>query len=110
MAEIKVYLGDAIYDFDPTDYYTDSNADQVMNLIFEPLFYIDEDGDRECAAADDYDVDEKERLITIELRESYWSDGTQVKAEDFIYAWRDILLSPDRPNPASALLYDIEND
>ena len=25
-AEISVYLGERIYDFDPTDYYVDSNA------------------------------------------------------------------------------------
>ncbi len=107
-AEVKVYLGDAVYDFDPTDYYTDSNADQLMSLIFEPLFFIDEDGDIECAAADDYDVDEEKRTITIEIRETYWSDGTRVKAEDYVYAWRDVILGATKPNPAAALLYDIE--
>ena len=34
-AQISVYLGDEIYDFDPTDYYVDSNAQQVMSLIFD---------------------------------------------------------------------------
>lgn len=109
-AEIKVYLGEPIYDFDPTDYYSDSNADQMMGLLFEPLFAIDEDGDIECAAAEDYEVEEENRTINITLRESYWSDGvSQVLAEDFIYAWRDVLLEPGKPNPAAALLYDIEN-
>ena len=108
-AEIPVYLGDAVYDFDPTDYYADKNADQLMSLLFEPLFTLDDDGDLEYAAAEDYEVDEEERKIVIELRESYWSDGARVTADHFIYAWRDVILDPNNANPAAALLYDIEN-
>ena len=108
-AQISVYLGQDVFDFDPTDYYADSTADQVMSLLFEPLFSLDEDGDLEYAAADDYDIDEEEREIVIDIRETYWSDGIRVKAEDYIYAWGEILLDPSTPNPAAALLYDIEN-
>ena len=108
-AEISVYLGDEIYDFDPTDYYVDSNAEQVMSLIYEPLFKVNKDGELKKAAAKDYSVNEKDRQIVIELRESYWSDEIRVKAVDFIYAWRDVILEPNNPNPAAALFYDIEN-
>ena len=108
-AEISVYLGDEVFDFDPTDYYVDSNAEQVMSLIFEPLFKINKKGELGCAAAKKYSVNEKERKIVINLRESYWSDEVRVKASDFIYAWRDIILEPNNPNPAVALFYDIEN-
>ena len=106
-AQIKVYLGEEVYDFDPTDYYADDNAEQVMSLLFEPLFSVNKKGKLECAAADDYDVDEDERTITITLRESYWSDGSLVIADHFIYAWRK-LLDASTANPAAALLYDIE--
>lgn len=108
-AEIKVYLGDEMYDFDPTDYYADSNAEQVMSLLFEPLFRYNANGGLECAAAQSYTVDTKERQIVITLRESYWSDNTRVKAEDFVYAWCEKLLNPNNPTPAAALLYDVEN-
>lgn len=108
-AQISVYLGDPIYDFDPSDYYADSNAEQLMSLLYEPLFTLDEKGELKYAASKSYSVDEKERLITITLRESYWSDGARVKADDFLYAWRDLLLEPTKANPAAALLYDIEN-
>ncbi len=108
-AKIAVYLGEEIYDFDPTDYYTDDNAAQVMSLLFEPLFKLDDDGDRKKAAAKKYDVDKDERTITIEIRETYWSDDVRVTADDFIFAWRNILLNPSNANPAAALLYDIEN-
>lgn len=108
-AKISVYLGADVLDFDPTDYYADSNAEQVMGLIFEPLFSVTSKGKLKCAAAKEYSVNEKERQIVIKLRESYWSDEVRVKAEDFIYAWREVLLEPSNPNPAAALLYDIEN-
>ncbi len=108
-AEISVYLGDEVFDFDPTDYYVDSNAEQVMSLLYEPLFKMNKNGELECAAAKKYSVDEKERQIVIKLRESYWSDEVRVKATDFIYAWRDIILEPNNPNPAATLFYDIEN-
>lgn len=108
-AEISVYLGDEIYDFDPTDYYVDSNAEQVMSLLYEPLFKINEKGKLECAAAEEYTVNEDTRSIVVTLRETYWSDEIRVKADDYIYAWREVLLNPANPNPAAALLYDIEN-
>ena len=108
-AQISVYLGQDVFDFDPTDYYVDSTADQVMSLLYEPLFKLDDDGDLEYAAAKDYDVDKSERKIVIDLRETYWSDEIRVKAEDYIYAWREVLLEPSNPNPAASLLFDIEN-
>ena len=108
-AQIPVYLGEPIYDFDPTDYYVDSNADQLMSLLFEPLFTVDDNGKLKEAAAKKYDVDEEKRTITIELRETYWSDGSRVLASDYIYAWRDVILDPNKANPAAALFYDIEN-
>ena len=109
-AEISVYLGEEIYDFDPTDYYVDSNADQIMSLLFEPLFTLSKSGKlKKNGLAKDYKVDKDERTIVIELRESYWSDEIRVTAEDFVYSWRDILLEPINSNPAAALLYDIEN-
>ena len=108
-AQIPVYLGEPIYDFDPTDYYVDSNADQLMSLLYEPLFTVNKNGKLEEAAAKKYEVDEEERTIVIELRETYWSDGSRVLASDYIYAWRDVILDPTKSNPAAALFYDIEN-
>ena len=109
-AEISVYLGEKVYDFDPTDYYVDSNAEQVMSLLYDPLFSVNEKGKLKCdGAAKKYKVDEEERTIVIELKETYWSDLIRVKAEDYVYAWRNVLLNPNNANPAAALLYDIEN-
>ena len=107
-AEIAVYLGNEVYDLDPGDYYVSDNAAQFMSLLFEPLFSVNENGKLEMAAAEDYEIDEEKREITITLRESYWSDGNAVMPNDFVSAWKRIL-DPENANPAAALLYDIEN-
>ena len=107
-AQIAVYLGEEIYDFDPSDYYVDDAAAQVLSLIYEPLFRLDDDGDLKKALADDYEIIEEDRAIRIEIRETYWSDNVPVTADDFLFAWRDVILNPDNANPAAALLYDIE--
>ncbi len=106
---ISVYFGDGVYDFDPTDYYADSNAEALMSLLYEPLFRINARGKLELAGAAKYVVDKEERTITVTLRETYWSDDVVVKAEDYAYAWCNRILDPNNPNPAAALLYDIEN-
>lgn len=108
-AKIAIYLGEEVYDFDPSDYYVSDNAAQFLSLVYEPLFRLDDDGDLKKALADDYEIDKDERTITIELRETYWSDDVRVTADDFIFAWRDVILNPRNANPAAALLYDIEN-
>ena len=107
-AHISVYLGEEVFDFDPTDYIVSDNAAELMSLLFEPLFRLTPSGKLENAAAQGYSVNESEREIVVTLRESYWSDKTVVTAEDFIYAWRNVLLEPGNANPAAALLYDIE--
>ena len=108
-AEIAVYFGEGVYDFDPTDYYEDSNARQLMSLLFEPLFTLNENGKLGYDIAKSYEINEEDNTIVITLRESYWSDEVQVTASDFVYSWRDVILEPNNPNPAAALLYDIEN-
>ncbi len=108
-AQIAIYLTDMVYDLDPTDFYVSSNAEQVMSLLFEPLFRLDKKGNVEKAMAKSYKIDKTERKIVIKLRESYWSNGTRVQAADYVYAWRDRIMDPARSNPAAALFYDIEN-
>ena len=108
-ASIDIYLGNEVCDFDPSDYYADSTAEQVMALLYEPLFTINKKGKLKLAAASGYEVYEDERKIVIDIRETYWSDDVRVKADDFVYAWCERILDPNNPNPAAALFYDIEN-
>ena len=107
-AEINIYLGAQVFDFDPSDYYVSANAERVLSLIYEPLFTVKSNGKVKCAAAEDYKVDKEERKIVITLRESYWSDNIRVTANDFVYAWCERIINPANPNPAAALFLDIE--
>ena len=78
-AEIRIYLGDQIYDFDPALAFVDDNVSRVMSLIFEPLFLLDENGKVKGGLAEDYEIIEDEekisRFIELELsHEGYETD------------------------------------
>ena len=95
-AEIRIYIGDQIYDFDPALAFVDDNVSRVMSLIFEPLFLLDEDGDVIPGLADSYRIieDEEKGLYQMEitLKETYWNDGkAKVTADDLYFAWTRIL-------------------
>ncbi len=107
-AEINIYLGSEVFDFDPSEYYVSSNAEQILNLIYEPLFKINDNGKLKLAGAESYEVDKEERKIIIDIRESYWSDSVKVKAADYVYAWCDRIINSAVPNPAASLFCDIE--
>ena len=107
-AQISIYLGAQVFDFDPSDYYVSDGAEQVLSLLYEPLFKLNKNGRLQKAAAKKYKVDKDDREIVITLRESYWSDNIKVVASDFVYAWCERIINPANPNPAAALFYDIE--
>ena len=107
-AEINIYLGAEVFDFDPSDYYVSANAEQVLSLIYEPLFTISDNGKLQYAGAKKYKVDKEERKIIIDIRESYWSDNIKVVAADYVYAWCNRIIDSSTANPAAALFTDIE--
>lgn len=112
-AEIRIYLGDQIYDFDPALAFVDDNVSRVMSLIYEPLFLLDEDGDVVPGLAEDYKVIEDEEKgiyrMEITLKETYWNDGkAKVTADDLYFAWTRIL-DPEFKSQAAPLLYDVKN-
>ncbi len=110
-AEIRAFFVGEVYDFDPAKAYTNDDAMKVLSLIYEPLFSLDANGNVQYALAKshrfylDYDGGFKLEIV---LRDTSWSDGSQVTADDVAFAWKRIL-SPDFPCQASTLLYDIKN-
>lgn len=110
-AEVSMFFVGEVYDFDPAKAYTNDDAMKVLSLIYEPLFTLDANGNVQYALACnhrfflDYDGGFK---LEITLRNTCWTDGTQVTADDVAYAWKRIL-SPDFPCQAATLLYDIKN-
>lgn len=111
-AYITMYLTDDIYDFDPANAYYNADAVNVVSLMFETLFTLEEDGDVKKSLVDDYDflVDKRtgEHYMEITLKETYWSNGIQLSADDVAFAWRRLLTSTNS-FAAASLLFDIKN-
>ena len=110
-AEFNIYLGKKVMNLDPAIAYTDENAVKIINLIFEGLFKLDENGKLKKALAKKYEILEDpktgEDYLEITINDTYWSDGSAVQANDVVYAWRRIL-NPDFDSPAASMLYCIK--
>lgn len=70
----------------------------VLYHMFDGLLR-NEEGEVKPAAAESYEVSEDGMTYTFQLRETYWSDGEKVKAEDFVYGIQRLL------DPAAASDY-----
>ncbi len=111
-AIIPLYLSTAIENFDPTYALHDDAGTKVLGLIYEGLTYIDEEGKLQKAMAKDWtytaDPDNEEYMLEIKLKTTAWSDGRQVSADDYVFAWKR-LLEPEFASEAANLLFEIKN-
>ncbi len=112
-AIITMYLADEIYNYDPMVGFNDTATAKILSLIFEGLTVLDEDGDWKKGMMKDYDYVKPEKegdtyKLLIDLRESKWSDGRTVQANDFVYAWKRIM-EPTAKCEAACMLYDVKN-
>ncbi|ALG90122.1 MULTISPECIES: peptide ABC transporter substrate-binding protein [Actibacterium] len=89
---------DDIKSFDP-QINTDVDGSGVLRDLFEGLFNDDAIGDQVPGAAKGYTLSEDKKTYTFTLRDAKWSNGTPVKASDFVYAWRRLV------DPATASEY-----
>ncbi len=110
---ITAYLTDNIYDLDPANAYNNEAVSKVVSLIFDTLFKLDENGKVKKSLVDDYvikeNADKGEYTMQLYLKEdAKWSDGTNVSANDIVFAWQR-LLRPENNFEAAALLFDIKN-
>jgi len=80
----------------------------VNRLLFEGLFRMDQDGGYEKALAKSVDISKDGCVYTFTLQPSKWSNGEEVTAYDFEYAWKSIL-NPDFPTSFAFVFYDIKN-
>ncbi len=111
-ATVNLYIANEVNDFDPALAYTDDSAVKVLGLIYEGLTKIGDDGKVENALMKSYKVfenpDKGEYRMEITIKETKWSDGRIVSADDVVYAWKRIL-DPEFSCAAAALLFDIKN-
>ncbi len=116
-AQINMYLASEVYNFDPAYAHMDSSAVKLLGLLFEGIMKLDDDGNVKKALCESWSYKEDEGIdkesdadnkytMTIELRNSAWSDGRTVSADDFVFAWKRIL-EPDFDGEGAELLFDI---
>lgn len=107
--EIKMYISDPIYNFDPAEAYKNESTLKIVSLLFDNLFIMNSDGKVEKSLVKDYKFDKTENTMFIELRtDTFWSDGNAVTANDVVFAWQR-LLDPANSFESAALLFDIKN-
>lgn len=109
---INAYLANDVYDLDPANTYNNEALANVVGLMFDTLFKLDSDGQVQTSLVSKYWITEddntEEYIMYLRLKNTCWSDGTAVAANDVVYAWKR-LLEVDSSYPAAALLYDIKN-
>ena len=109
---IIMYLTENIYDLDPANAYYNEATRNVVSMLFETLFKLDENGKVKKSLAADYKIIEDKKKdeykMEITLGDSFWSDNTAISANDVVFAWKRIL-DVEASYEAAALLYDIKN-
>ncbi|SDQ13478.1 dipeptide transport system substrate-binding protein [Virgibacillus subterraneus] len=86
----------------------DSVSWNVLNNLMEGLTRLGKDDTPQPAMAEDWEKSNGDKTYTFHLREdANWSNGDPVTAEDFVYAWKQ-LLNPETGSPAAFLGYFIE--
>lgn len=108
-AEKVLYMNNAQEptSFDPPIGF-DSVSWSALNNLMEGLTRLGEDHQPAPAIAEKWDVSEDGKVYTFHLRDdAKWSNGDDVTAGDFVYAWKR-LLNPDTGSAAAFLGYFIE--
>lgn len=80
---------------------TDGVSFTAMNQVFEGLYTLDKNDQIIPAAAEAMpQISKDQKTYTIKIRDNAkWSDGSDLTADDFIYAWRKVV------NPKSGAQY-----
>lgn len=97
---------------EPTSFNPPIGFDEVswlpLNQLMEGLTRLGEDHTPQPAMAEDWDVSDDGTVYTFHLREdANWSNGDPVTAQDFVFAWEQ-LLNPETGSPAAFLGYFIK--
>jgi oligopeptide transport system substrate-binding protein len=69
----------------------DRRTQVLTRELFEGLTRIGKNGHPELAIADSVTISEDKKIYTFHLRPALWSNGQEVSAHDFVFAWRGAL-------------------
>ncbi|MBQ5662610.1 MAG: hypothetical protein IIV17_06165, partial [Clostridia bacterium] len=111
-AYVTMYLTSEIYDFDPATAYYNTEAADILGMMFDTLFKINEKGKVEKSLVSKYsthaDTARGEYYMMLSLKEAYWSNGTALTSDDVVFTFKR-LLNSNNNFAAASLLYDIKN-
>ncbi len=80
----------------------------IIKMLFEGLMRIGKDGKPHPAIAESFEVSKDFKTYTFHLRDSRWSNGAPVTAQDFEYSWKKTL-NPHARSVFSHTLFMIKN-
>ncbi|MGM0803151.1 MAG: peptide ABC transporter substrate-binding protein [Bacillota bacterium] len=88
---------------------TDQVSFEVMNNVFEGLYRLDKDNQPTEGVAESHKVNEDGTVYTFKLNpNAKWSDGSQVVAKDFVFAWQKAL-HPDTLSEYAYIMGPVKN-
>lgn len=109
---ITAYLATNVYDLDPAHAYNNDALADVVGLMFDTLFRLEDNKKVVKALVKEYGFTEDkttgEKGMWLRLNDTKWSDGVYVSANDVVYSWKR-LLEADASFEAASLLFDIKN-
>lgn len=85
----------------------DPASQEILFTLMEGLVKHERYGKIVPALAERWEVSPDGKQVRFWLRSAKWSDGRDVHAEDFVFAWQR-LLDPKNTNPYSARLFAID--
>ena len=85
--KLRAMLGSNVVSLD-TAKATDNASFEVIANCLDGLLQFDKDGKAIPAIAESYDVSPDGKTYTFHLRDAKWSNGDDVTADDFVFAWR----------------------
>lgn len=79
----------------------------ILTDIFSGLLGKNSKGESIPDMAESWEINEEGNIYTFKLRNTKWSDGHEVTAHDFVYAYKRIL-NPENLTPYASILYIIK--
>jgi len=87
---------------------TDAVSFNVLNNVNEGLYRMDDEDNPTPGIAESHEVSEDGKTYTFKIREgATWSNGEPVTANDFEYAWKEVL-NPDNASQYAYVMSIIE--
>jgi oligopeptide transport system substrate-binding protein len=105
--ELRMNMKSEPLSLDPRKPY-DVASNNFLKMCFDGLTRVGLDGIPQLAVAEAITVSPDQKTYTITLKETYWSDGQPVTAQDFALSWK-AQLDPSFPGQAAHLLYVLKN-